>query len=130
MLRGDLWIDASIIVGGGEVSIGKVLKHPHAEGSRRAFLAAAVEGNIEADTVVHEQVKRRVEAHRVAKMGIHLVAVDVGFEEPELHPVERRQERRRTVVHRLPSLLAEDAITVNFASLQMRDHEPRHVVRR
>ena len=69
----------------------------------------------------------------VAEMADHFAAVDVGLEESELHPVERRQQRHR--VDRRAGCCAssaavcrrEDAVAVVLAVLQVRDHELRHV---
>ena len=63
----------------------------------------------------------------------HLVAVRVGFEEPELHPVQWRDQRvridlgERAVVHHRGGAGGEDALSVELAALQVRDHEAGHV---
>ena len=69
----------------------------------------------------------------IAEVADHFAAVDVGFEEPELHPIERRDQRRRidsrerAIVHHRRGLRREDAPAVELAVLQMGQHEPRHV---
>jgi len=69
-----------------------------------------------------------VEKLRVAQVRDHLTAVDVGFKKAQLHPVERRHQRERAVVHHLGGFRFENAIAVIFAILQMRNHEVRHVL--
>ena len=128
MRGGGLLIDARLGRHGGEVAVGEILEQRAAQAADRTVLAGTVEGDVEAHVLLQEQVQRGVEVVGVAQVTDDLAPVDVGLEEAQLHAVQRRQHRQRTVVHHLGRLGLEDAVAVVLAVLQVRDHEMRHVL--
>ena len=126
--RGGFCVDTRFLFVGRKVAIGEVFEQRTAQAAGRALLARAVEGNVEADSLLEEQMQRGVEVLRVAQVRDHFAAVDVGFEKTQLHAIEGRQHGQRTVVHHFRGFSAQNAIAVVFAVLQVRDHEMRHVL--
>ena len=63
----------------------------------------------------------------VAEVGDHVLAVDVGFEEAEQHPVQPGDHVGRAGMHLARGIGFQDAIAVELAAIEVRQHEPRHV---
>src|ERR1700722_6401392 len=114
----------------GEIAIGEILEHCGPQHTRGALRARTVERDIEADVLFQEQMQRGMEVSRVAEVADDLVTIDIGLEESELHPIERRQQRERTVVHLLRGRRTQDVLAVVFTALQLGNYEMAHVLSR
>ena len=112
----------------GEIAVREFIEQRLTDRTRRAFAAEAVEGHEDADVVVRVQMQVAVHVLRVTAVADDAVAVVVLLVEPQHHAVQRRNHVGRRFVHHLGRLGLEDAIALVLAVLQMRDHEPRHVL--
>ncbi len=95
--------------------------------THRAFVSLAVERHEQPDVIIEEQVQVAVHPLRVAAVTDDAVAVVVLLVETQQHAIQRRHHGGRAGVHLLGGLGFQDSFAVEFAVLQMRDHEFRHV---